>query len=30
MEDEFDIQLDDPELIIDGGANCGLADLPPF
>jgi len=27
MEDEFDIQLDDPELIIDGGANCGLASL---
>lgn len=25
IEDEFDIDLEDPKLIIDGGANCGLA-----
>lgn len=27
IEDEFDIDLDAPRLILDGGANCGLAAL---
>lgn len=27
IEDEFDIDLGDPKLIIDGGANCGLSAL---